>query len=116
MPVRVQQRLLEHFVAGTTARATAQLVRVQGRSAVVFFQRLRQRKKSRVRSCIAHKKMVPGMTIDLYITRNGSRHLTNLDGQTNRRTKASEHIDERIGTEEVNTPAEKIADARLSHA
>lgn len=28
--------------AGTTARATAQLVGVQGRSAVVFFQRLRQ--------------------------------------------------------------------------
>ena len=42
MPVRVRQRLLEHFVAGTTARATAQLVGVQGRSVVVFFQRLRQ--------------------------------------------------------------------------
>mgnify|MGYP003428849068 FL=1 len=42
MPVRVQQRLLEHFVAGTTARATAQLVGVQGRSVVVLFQRLRQ--------------------------------------------------------------------------
>jgi transposase len=42
MPVRVQQRLLEHFVAGTTARATAQLVGVQGRTAVIFFQRLRQ--------------------------------------------------------------------------
>ena len=42
MPVRVRQRLLEHFVAGTTARATAQLVGVQGRSVVVLFQRLRQ--------------------------------------------------------------------------
>ncbi|MBX3301005.1 MAG: hypothetical protein KF693_02190 [Nitrospira sp.] len=42
MPVQVQQRLLEHFVAGTTARAAAQLVGVQGRAAVVFFQRLRQ--------------------------------------------------------------------------
>ena len=42
MPVRVRQRLLEHFVAGTTARATAQLVGVQGRTVVVFFQRLRQ--------------------------------------------------------------------------
>ena len=42
MPVRVQQQLLEHFVAGTTARAAAQLVGVQGRTAVVFFQRLRQ--------------------------------------------------------------------------
>jgi transposase len=42
MPVRVQQLLLEHFVAGTTARAAAQLVGVQGRTAVVFFQRLRQ--------------------------------------------------------------------------
>lgn len=42
MPVRTQQRLLEHFVAGTTARAAAQLVGVQGRTASVFFQRLRQ--------------------------------------------------------------------------
>lgn len=42
MPARIQQRLLEHFVAGTTARAAAQLVGVQGRTAVVFFQRLRQ--------------------------------------------------------------------------
>ena len=42
MPARVQQRLLEYFVAGSTARAAAQLVGVQGRTAVVFFQRLRQ--------------------------------------------------------------------------
>lgn len=42
MPVRIQQKLLEHFVAGTTARAAALLVGVQGRTTVVFFQRLRQ--------------------------------------------------------------------------
>lgn len=42
MPVRTQQRLLEHFVAGTTARAAAQLVGVQGWTASVVFQRLRQ--------------------------------------------------------------------------
>lgn len=42
MPVRTQQRLLEHFVAGTTARASAALVGVQGRTAVVFSQWLRQ--------------------------------------------------------------------------
>jgi transposase len=42
MPVRVQQRMLEQFVAGTTARTTAQLLGVQERTAVVFFQRLRQ--------------------------------------------------------------------------
>ena len=42
MPVRVQRRLLEQFVAGTTARTTAQLLGVQERTAVVFFQRLRQ--------------------------------------------------------------------------
>ncbi|NGZ10884.1 MAG: hypothetical protein CV088_16105 [Nitrospira sp. LK70] len=42
MPVRSQQRLLEHFVACTTARVSAHLVGVQGRTAVVFFQRLRQ--------------------------------------------------------------------------
>lgn len=56
------------------------------------------------------------MTIDLYIARDNSRRRTNLDGQTNRRTKAGEHIDERIGTEEVNTPAKEIADSGLSHA
>ena len=42
MPVRAQQKLLEHFVAGTTARAAALLVGVQGRTAVIFYQRLRQ--------------------------------------------------------------------------
>ncbi|MCB1537457.1 MAG: IS1595 family transposase [Rhodospirillales bacterium] len=42
MPVRTQEKLLEHFVAGATARAAAELVGVQGRTAVVFFQRLRQ--------------------------------------------------------------------------
>ncbi len=42
MPIRVQHLLLEHFVAGMTARAAARSVRVQGRTAVVFFQRLRQ--------------------------------------------------------------------------
>lgn len=42
MPIRTQQKLLEHFVAGTTARAAAALVEVQGRTAVIFYQRLRQ--------------------------------------------------------------------------
>ncbi|MGE0108962.1 MAG: IS1595 family transposase [Bdellovibrionales bacterium] len=41
-PIRTQQKLLEHFVAGTTARAAAALVEVQGRTAVIFYQRLRQ--------------------------------------------------------------------------
>ena len=42
MPIRVQKQLLEQFVAGTTARAAAKVVGVQERTAVVFFQRLRQ--------------------------------------------------------------------------
>jgi transposase len=42
MPVRVQRRLLEQFVAGATARTAAQLLGVQERTAVVFFQRLRR--------------------------------------------------------------------------
>lgn len=41
LPVRVQQKLLKHFVAGTTARTAAKTVGVQGRTAVIFFQRLR---------------------------------------------------------------------------
>lgn len=42
MPPRVQKQLLEQFVIGTTARAAAKVVGVQERTAVVFFQRLRQ--------------------------------------------------------------------------
>ncbi len=42
MPVKKQQQLLEHFVAGTTARAAALLVGVQGNTATLFYQRLRQ--------------------------------------------------------------------------
>ncbi|MGZ9133304.1 MAG: IS1595 family transposase [Nitrospira sp.] len=41
MPVSLQQKLLEHFVAGTTARAAALLVGVQANTAKLFSQRLR---------------------------------------------------------------------------
>ena len=46
--------------------------------------------------------------------RTRSPHRTNFNGQTNRRTKSSEHIDECVGTEEINTPPEDIADAQLN--
>jgi transposase len=42
MPVLIQQKLLEHFVAGTTARAAALLVGVQANTVKLFYQRLRQ--------------------------------------------------------------------------
>jgi transposase len=42
MSARQQQKLLEHFVAGTTARAAALLVGVQANTAIRFYQRLRQ--------------------------------------------------------------------------
>lgn len=42
LPVLRQQKLLEHFVAGTTARAAALLVGVQANTAKLFYQRLRQ--------------------------------------------------------------------------
>jgi transposase len=42
MPVRLQQKLLEHFVAGTTARAAAMVVGVQANTAKTFYRRLRQ--------------------------------------------------------------------------
>ena len=42
MSVRKQQKLLEHFVAGTTARAAGLLVGVQANTAKLFYQRLRQ--------------------------------------------------------------------------
>jgi transposase len=42
MSVQTQQKLLEHFVAGTTARAAALWVGVQANTAKRFYQRLRQ--------------------------------------------------------------------------
>jgi transposase len=42
MSARQQARLLEHFVAGTTARAAAQLTGVQANTAIRFYQRLRR--------------------------------------------------------------------------
>ena len=48
MSVRQQQKLLEHFVAGTTARAAALLVGVQANTAIRFYQRLRRLIASKV--------------------------------------------------------------------
>ena len=48
MAVRQQQKLLEHFVAGTTARAAAMLVGVQANTAIRFYQRLRRLIASKV--------------------------------------------------------------------
>jgi transposase len=42
LTARQQSRLIEHFVAGTTARAAAQLVGVQANTAIRFYHRLRQ--------------------------------------------------------------------------
>lgn len=39
---RQQSRLIEHFVAGTTARAASELIGVQANTAIRFFMRLRQ--------------------------------------------------------------------------
>ncbi len=39
---RQQSRLIEHFIAGTTARAVAELVGVQANTAIRFYMRLRQ--------------------------------------------------------------------------
>jgi transposase len=42
LTARQQSRLMEYFVAGTTARAAAGLVGVQPNTAIRFFMRLRQ--------------------------------------------------------------------------
>lgn len=42
MTERQQGKLLEHFAAGTTARAAALLVGVQANTAIYFYQRVRQ--------------------------------------------------------------------------
>lgn len=40
--IRQQSKMIEHFVAGTTARATAELIGVQANTAIRFYQHLRQ--------------------------------------------------------------------------
>lgn len=47
---RQQKKLMEHFVAGATARATAELVGVQANTAIRFYQHLRQLIASRLPS------------------------------------------------------------------
>lgn len=39
---RQQSKIIEHFVAGSTARAAAELSKVQANTAIKFYQRLRQ--------------------------------------------------------------------------
>ncbi len=52
----------------------------------------------------------------IFVAQNlNSRRRTHLDGQANGCTKASAHIDQRVGAKEVNTPAEEIADSWLRH-
>ena len=42
LTARQQSKLIEHFVAGSTARAAAEIVGVQANTAIRFFMRLRQ--------------------------------------------------------------------------
>ena len=42
LSTRKQSRILEHFVAGTTARAAAEIVGVQANTAIRFYMRLRK--------------------------------------------------------------------------
>ena len=42
LTIRQQSRLIEYFVAGTTARAAAELLSIQSNTAIRFFLRLRQ--------------------------------------------------------------------------
>ena len=42
MSTRQQYRLIEHFVAGTTARAASELIGVQSHTAITFYMKLRQ--------------------------------------------------------------------------
>ena len=42
LSLRKQSKLLEHFVAGTTARAAAEIIDVQPNTAIAFYMRLRK--------------------------------------------------------------------------
>lgn len=42
LSLRQQSKLIEHFVAGTTARAAAEIIDIQANTAIKFYQRLRQ--------------------------------------------------------------------------
>lgn len=52
LTARKQGRLLEYFVAGTSARAASELVDVQPNTAIAFFMRLRQLISSRLPSYV----------------------------------------------------------------
>ncbi len=47
--------------------------------------------------------------------RRQSRYRANLDCQAHRRTEPSQHVDKRVRTEQVDTPAEKIANTGLGY-
>ena len=42
LPVGIQKRLLEHFIAGTPARSTAELVGVNRNTAPLYYRKLRE--------------------------------------------------------------------------
>ena len=50
LTARQQSRVIEHFVAGSTARAAAEVVGVQANTAIRFFMRLRQLIASKIPS------------------------------------------------------------------
>jgi len=65
LTARKQGRLLEYFVAGTSARAASELAGVQPNTAVVFFMRLRQLISSQL----------PSYTLSLEIDTSGDQRI-----------------------------------------
>lgn len=45
-----QSKLMEHFVAGTTARAAAEIIEVQANTAILFYMNLRKLISSKIPS------------------------------------------------------------------
>lgn len=56
LPVSIQKRLLEHFVAGTPARITAELIGVNRITATLYYRKLREV----IAEQIAHEAPVSG--------------------------------------------------------
>lgn len=56
LPISIQKRLLEHFVAGTPARITAELIGVNRNTATLYYRKLREV----IAEQIAHEAPVSG--------------------------------------------------------
>ena len=62
---RDQTKLIEHFVAGATARAASEIIGIQANTAIRFYQRLRQLIASKATSYLGKWKLMKVILAEL---------------------------------------------------